>query len=489
MDDVRRLDSRSAGGRDVSRILVVDDEPNVLRAFEEILRGQGYEAVTDARAEEAFARLETEAVDLAILDICMPGINGLEALQRIKRRHPHLPVIIVTGQGTMETAVEATKRGAFDYHLKPFDPEELLQSIAKALEGARLMRGRIEMGAERPAGEAIVGQGRAMQEIYKAIGRVAPTDATVLIRGESGTGKELIARAIYQHSPRNNKPLVAVNCAAIPETLLESELFGYEAGAFTGAARRRIGKLEQAHEGTVFLDEIGDVPLGIQVKILRVLQERQFERLGGSETIGVDVRLIAATNRDLERAMAQGTFREDLYHRLNVVTIRVPPLRQRREDIPTLVDYVLEREARELGVPKPPVSDEALRMLGDHPWPGNVRQLEHCLQRVLIFTRGYPIQAADLAPMLGEAALAGKERLEPSVETQLDALVRRYLSAQSGPGCHEHLMARLEKSRLAEALRRCRGNQTHAARFLGLTRPTLHAKMQKHGLSAEPSDW
>ncbi len=386
----------------MSRILVVDDEAGVLRAFEEILHDQGYETVTARHADEAFARLEAESIDLAILDIRMPGISGLDALERIKQRHPRLPVIIVTGQGTMETAIEATKRGAFDYHLKPFEPAELLLSIGKAFEGARLMRGHLTMGAKPAGGEAIVGQGRAMQAVYKAIGRVAPTDATVLIRGESGTGKELIARAIYQHSRRSEKPLVAVNCAAIPETLLESELFGYEAGAFTGAARRRLGKFAQAHEGTILLDEIGDVPPGIQVKILRVLQQRQFEPLCSENTVQVDVRILAATNRNLEEAMAAGTFREDLYHRLNVVSIHLPPLRERREDIPALVDHFLERESHELGVPKPPIAPEAMAMLCAHPWPGNARQLEHCLERLLIFSHGYPIQAADLAPILGK---------------------------------------------------------------------------------------
>ena len=323
----------------------------------------GTNVVAAAGAEEAIERVKDASLDLVILDVCLPGMSGLDALARLRQAQPTLPVIVMTGQGTTDTAIEATKRGAFDYLLKPFDPAEMLRTIAKALEAARLMKVRLALNPETtlPAADAIVGRNPAMLQLYKAIGRVAPTDATVLIRGESGTGKELVARAVYQHSRRHGKPLVVVNCAAIPEALLESELFGYESGAFTGAMKRRIGKFEQADGGTLFLDEIGDMPPALQAKILRALQDRTFQRLGGNETLQADVRVICATNRDLERAIAAGGFREDLYHRVNVVTLELSPLRQRRDDIPLLVDYFLNRYARAAGVEKPPLAQGGWR--------------------------------------------------------------------------------------------------------------------------------
>ena len=322
-----------------------------------------------------------------------------------------------------------------------------------------------------------------MQQVYKAIGRVAPTDATVLIRGESGTGKELVARAVYQHSLRSQSPLMVVNCAAIPETLLESELFGYEAGAFTGATTRRIGKFQQADGGTIFLDEIGDIPLLVQAKILRLLQEQTFERLGSNETIQVDVRVLCATNRNLEDAIAERFFREDLYHRLNVVTLQLPPLRERREDIPLLVDYFLNRFARGLRLEKPPLSQEALDVLVNYAWPGNVRELEHVVQRLMIFTGGYTIQASDLPPSVttnGQGPQGGKTGTW--TDEQFLAFARTYLDSYRGERAHEALLEKMEKSLIIEALRRSAGNQTRAARLLGLPRPTLHLKMQKHRL-------
>jgi len=471
----------------MDKVLVVDDEPSVLAAFEAVLSAAGHEVVTSRAAEAALRRLENEPFDLVILDICMPGLNGLDALRQIKRRQPKLAVIIMTGQGTMETAVEATKLGAFDYQLKPPDPDEMMRAVEKALEGARLMKGRVAVGTDdaATAADAIIGQSPGMQEVYKAIGRVAATDATVLIRGESGTGKELVARAIYQHSRRSELPLLVVNCVAIPETLLESELFGYEQGAFTGATARRIGKFEQARAGTIFLDEIGDMPPGIQAKILRVLQEKSFERLGGNKTIQVDVRLLTATNRNLEKSIAEGAFRADLYHRLNVVTIHVPPLRQRREGIPRLVHYFLRRFAQELQIGKPPIAADALQLLQNYSWPGNVRELEHCLQRVVIFTRGYPIQAADLPKLLQDGREEKCDWVLDVDDAKLAELVEHYLASHGGAHAHERLLEKVEKLLLGEALRRTKGNQTHAARLLGLPRPTLHAKMQKYGLHSQ----
>jgi nitrogen regulation protein NR(I) len=477
---------------------VVDDEPNVLAAFEEILGEQGHAVSAVGSAEDALARLETDRFQLVIMDICMPGMNGLDALERVRASHPRVPVIIMTAHGTMDTAVEATKRGAFDYQLKPFDPGEMLQTVDKALEAARLMEQPVELDPNCVASgaDAMIGRSPAMQHVYKALGRVAPTDATVLIRGESGTGKELVARAVYQHSRRNERPLLTVNCAAIPETLLESELFGYERGAFTGAVARKIGKFEQAHAGTIFLDEIGDIPLSVQAKILRVLQGRTFERLGGNETIEVDVRLLAATNRNLEKSMAEGTFREDLYHRLNVVTVSLPPLRERREDIPRLVDYFVDRTARDLKIDRPAIAPDALARIADYPWPGNVRELKHCIERLLILTGGHPVQAVDLQPILSREAAASPLRPSGSAplghrplwnREALGDLVEEYLAACGGPGTHERFLEAAERLLLAEALRRTRGNRTHAARLLGLPRPTLHAKMVKYKL-ADPSE-
>ena len=469
----------------MAKILVVDDERSVRRAFEELLASKGHMVVAVRGAEEALVAIDREDCDLAILDICLPGMNGLDALQRIKERRRKLPVIVMTGQGTTNTAIEATKRGAFDYQLKPFRPAEMLRMIARALEAARLMKGNLGLGAETtaPSDEAIVGRSAAMQQVYKAIGRAAPTDATVLIRGESGTGKELVARAVYQHSLRNELPLMVVNCAAIPETLLESELFGYEAGAFTGAMSRRIGKFQQADGGTIFLDEIGDIPLLVQAKILRLLQEQTFERLGSNETIRVNVRVLCATNRNLEEAIAERVFREDLYHRLNVVTLQLPPLRERREDIPPLVDYFLNRFSRGLRLEKPPLSQEALDALVHYSWPGNVRELEHVVQRLMIFTGGYTIQASDLPPLLkARSHLPPRSNPHGWSDAQYLAFAGEYLDFHHGDRAHEVLMEKIDKSLIIEALRRSDGNQTCAARLLGLSRPTLHAKMQKYGL-------
>lgn len=470
----------------MSRIVVVDDERNVRAAFDEILSSQGHTIVAYGTAEAALADVDGQPPDLVIMDVCMPGIGGLEALDRIRLRQPKLPVIIMTGQGTMQTAIEATKRGAFDYHLKPFEPEAMLATVERALEASRLMRRHVALGPDASvhSEDAIIGQGAAMQQVYKQIGRVAPTDATVLIRGESGTGKELVARAIYQHGPRSTGPLVLINCVAIPETLLESELFGHERGAFTGAVGRRLGKFEQADGGTIFLDEIGDLPLSLQAKILRVLQEKTFQRVGGNQTLQVDVRVLAATNRDLESAIAAGSFREDLYHRLNVVTIAVPPLRQRQEDIPRLIDYFLQRFSRELKIATPPVAPEALEMLRGYSWPGNVRELEHTIHRTLIFTRGHSIQAADLLP-LGSRGAAGDDRQPVADLRQLAQYVRAHLDQPRSDRPFDDVMETVERLLLVEALDRCQGNQSQAARLLGIARPTLHAKLQKLGLHGD----
>ncbi len=468
----------------MSKILVVDDETGVRNAFQDMLVDLGHEVLTASTGEAGLELVRRDPPQVVITDLSMPGMGGLEAFRQIRAIDPKLPVIIMTGRGTMDTAIEATKLGAFDYQLKPFEPEAMLAAIARALESVRLMERGVALNPEEPvsAADAIIGESTVMQEVFKSIGRVAPTDATVLIRGESGTGKELVARAIYQHSLRAAAPLLVVNCVAIPETLLESELFGYERGAFTGANSRKIGKFEQAHGGTIFLDEIGDIPASVQAKLLRVLQQRTLQRVGGNETIQVDVRILAATNRPLERAIADNLFREDLYHRLNVVSVVMPPLGDRRGDIPKLVQYFLDRYSLELKIERPVISDEALDVICKADWPGNVRQLEHCIYRVLIFTRGYPIQVGDVY-RARDSDQTVQQPFAQSLEQSLGELVGRYLDVRIGERAHEELLDQLDRLLVEEALRRTNGNQTHAAQLLGLSRPTLHAKMQRHGIA------
>jgi len=350
------------------------------------------------------------------------------------------------------------------------------------------MRSRVEMaaGPKEISADAIIGQSNAMQEMYKAIGRVAPTDATVLIRGESGTGKELVARAIYQHSLRADRAFVVINCVAIPETLLESELFGYEKGAFTGAVSSRMGKIQHANRGSVFLDEIGDMPLGIQAKILRLLQEKSIERLGGSKPIPVDVRIIAATNRDLETALTEGLFREDLYYRLKVVTISLPPLRERLDDIPLLAEYFLSRLTRDMRVDNPGMTEEAKGVLNNHDWPGNVRELANTIQKALIFSRGGPIRKKDISQAIRDerpTLAADKVTLDEAVRQW----VQQSLSSGTGTDLFRSMTDRFAKILISEALNLTGGNRTRAAKLLGVSRPTLLAKIAKYHLRTETS--
>src|SRR5258705_323898 len=336
----------------------------------------------------------------------LPGLNGLDLVRELHAANPRLPIILMTAHGTTETAIQATKSGAYDYLLKPFEIPEFIELVEKALKSSRLMTEPVELGGSGDAREALVGNSRGMQSIYKEIGRIASKPVNVLIRGETGTGKELIARAIFQHSDRANAPFVAINCAAIPETLLESELFGHERGAFTGATERRIGRFEQADRGAIFLDEIGDMTVGTQVKLMRILQEKTFQRLGGKETIPVDVRILAATNRDLEAAIRQQQFREDLYYRLSVVVINLPPLRNRREDIPPIVRYFLQKHGPDLGTPEPSIHPDAIDFLQACSWPGNVRELENVVRKALLLAQSYTITVHHLQTVLNKTAAA-----------------------------------------------------------------------------------
>jgi len=472
----------------MGHILIVDDDAQLRQSFEKLLNAEGHTVKTASSGEAAIALVQAAVPDLVIMDVRMPGMSGLEAFRAIHEIEPKLPVIIMTAFGTTDTAIEATKLGAFEYVLKPPEIPDILALISQALEAGRFMRSRVELDVapDTTAADAIIGKSKPMQEVYKAIGRVAPTDATVLIRGESGTGKELVARAIYQHSLRSAKPFLIINCVAIPETLLESELFGYEKGAFTGAVNRRVGKFEQAHGGTVFLDEIGDMPFSIQAKILRLLQERSIERLGGREPIPVDVRIIAATNRDLEAALAQGRFREDLYYRLKVVTLWLPPLKERSEDITLLADYFLARFAKEMSLSNPGTTAEARLLLQNYPWPGNVRELANAMQKALIFSRGYPIDPDDVSRAIGGESQA-REAGDQQTEEIVRQWVRQTLAAGEGKDVFETCMDHFASLIISEALDLTSGNRSRAAKLLGISRPTLLSKIDKYRLRMETS--
>jgi nitrogen regulation protein NR(I) len=470
------------------KILIIDDDDQLRKSFHKLLLEEGYHVAAAASGEEGVEMVAAEAPDVVVLDMRLPGMSGLAAFQAIHAMEPKLPVIMMTAYATTDSAIEATKMGAFDYILKPFEIPDMLEVIRQAEEAGRFMRSPVDLSgtAVQGSGEAIVGRSRPMQDVYKAIGRVAASDATVLIRGESGTGKELVARAVYQHSQRAGRPFMVINCVAIPENLLESELFGYEKGAFTGATHRRLGKIEQAHGGTVFLDEIGDMPFSIQAKLLRLLQERSLERLGGRETIPVDVRIIAATNRDLEQALSEGRFREDLYYRLKVVTIPLPPLRERSEDIPLLTDFFLSRFAQERGQASPGITPDALDALQTHPWPGNIRELANTLQKILIFNRGGPIQAEEVTQTLDHGVAASGPA--PAVtDDLLRSWIRDFLRRGEGADLFEAGMDRFASLVIGEALNLTAGNRSRAARLLGLSRPTLHAKIDKYRLKLETS--
>jgi nitrogen regulation protein NR(I) len=464
------------------RVLVVDDESDVHYSFERLFARKGIEILSATSGEEALECVDSDHIDLVLMDIRMSGLSGLETLKRLKDRHPKIPVIIMTAYGSTQTAIESMKFGAYDYILKPFDVRKLESLVEQALSLSRTMHQVVHFplaGHLPDRGEGIVGKSEPMQEVYKQIGQVAPSNVTVLLTGERGTGKELVARAIYHHSRRAHKPFLPINCAAIPVDLLESELFGHEKGAFTGAHYRRIGKLEQSNGGTVFLDEIGDMPLPTQAKLLRFLQDQTFERLGGAETIRVDVRLIVATNRDLGRLMADGRFRPDLFDRLNVVRIHLPPLRERKEDIPLLVDYFLQRFRDELGRNVRGLSRSALQRLMAYHWPGNVRELENRLKRAVVLTRSGTLTPEDLFRDPDES-------LELPAAGDAREKIRRHIreifrTLNTSPSA-EAWLPLLEKEAIVEALRLTGGNQSQAARLLGINRNTLRNKIRAFGL-------
>jgi DNA-binding NtrC family response regulator len=445
----------------VSSILIVDDDDQLRFSFQKLLALEGYEVRVAASGEAGLEAVKSRLPDLVVMDVRMPGMSGLETFRAMREVDSKLPVVIMTAYGTTETAIEATKLGAFDYVLKPFEVPEVLSVIDQAIDAGRFMRSRVTMdGAPGHApADALIGKSEAMQEIYKAIGRVAPTDATVLIRGESGTGKELVARAVYQHGLRSDKPFLVINCVAIPETLLESELFGYERGAFTGAQNRKIGKIEQASGGTVFLDEIGDMPLSIQAKILRLLQERSIERLGGREPIPVDVRIIAATNRNL---------------------------RERKSDAFLLTEYFLARFAREMDIDNPGVNPEVQAVLAGHLWPGNVRELANTVQKALIFSRGCPIRPDDINQAIHEQH-GRSETDDDTAEEAIAMWVRRQLTSEEGGNIFGNVMDHFASILISEALNLTGGNRTRASKLLGLSRPTLQAKIEKFQLKIKTS--
>ncbi len=470
-----------------ARILIADDEDSLRWVLEKGLRGVGYDVTSVKDGEEAVRVFEAQPFDLVFLDVRMPGLDGLTALERIRDLRPDVYVIVMTAHGSMDTAIKAMQRGAYDYLNKPFDLDEVLLLSERALAASRLTQevARLRTGlAEVREFSALIGRHPRMQDVYKTIGRIAGTDVTVLLRGESGTGKELVARAIHHYSRRSGRPFVAVSCAAIPGTLLESEMFGHERGAFTDAKERRLGKFELAHGGTLYLDEIGDTPVDLQTKLLRALQERTIERVGGHESIAIDVRVLAATNRDLEALMKEGRFREDLYYRLNVVTVNLPPLRERRRDIPLLVEHFLAKHVEELG--ERAVAPEALDRLVGYDWPGNVRELENVVQRAMVMATAGVIlpEHLPIGPVSAAASVAVDATLEEIIERKLMECVRG-LRERSSANLYDLVVGLVEKPLLRAVLRETSGNQVRAAQILGINRNTLRKKLTEHGIDPD----
>jgi nitrogen regulation protein NR(I) len=477
----------------MSKLLLIDDEADVQYSFQRIFDSPEIELTTASSGEEGLRLLPKLNPDLVVMDVRMGGITGLETLRRMRQMDSKLLVILMTAYGTTQTAIEAMKLGAYDYLLKPFDLPRLKEVIANALKAANDMR---QVVSYQPLLESedyevgIVGKSEAMHNVFKLIGQLAATDVTALITGETGTGKELVARAIYHHSNRSQHPFLAINCAAIPEQLLESELFGHERGAFTGATMQRIGKFEQCNRGTLFLDEIGDMSPATQTKILRVLQSGTFERVGGNQPIQVDVRIIAATNRPLEQAVSARQFREDLFYRLNVVRIQLPALRDRREDIRLLVNYFLKKFAKDRQCSPKSLGPGVIKALEKYHWPGNVRELENVIRRALVIAKGDAILTGDLpAEITGEGTAAGLLTAPASGATEaggtdLAALARQLFQwARRDPKLK--VIPAVERELVIQALKETSGNQVHAARMLGITRATLRKRIEKFTIQKE----
>ncbi len=455
----------------MQRVLVVDDEESVCQMLCDLLEAEGYRVSAAVHASRALEYLKGEDINAALVDIRMPDVDGLEFITRVQEDGYSLPIILMTAYGTTDTAIQAMKLGAFDYVLKPFNIDELLLTVKKAVEVDRMAREvkalRQELAGKAPGEkiEELIGRSPAMQEVYKQIGKVADTDYTLLILGETGTGKELVAGAVHRNSRRKDGPFVRINCAAIPENLLESELFGYEKGAFTGAANKKLGKFELAQGGTLFLDEISEMPLGMQVKLLRVLQEKEFERVGGTRTVKVDARIVAATNRDLSQMVHEGLFREDLYYRLNVVTIQVPPLRERKEDIRLLAAYFTQGAAAKLGKPVHGVSEEAVDVFQAYDWPGNVRELKNICERAVVLARGVLVTRDELPVTLQPGF-----RQEAGIRWVGQTL--------------QEILSDVERNIILHALKEHNYNRTKTSQALGISRRTLYGKIKEYGLDS-----
>ncbi len=473
----------------IKRILVADDEESMRWVLSKALTKQGFQVDLASDGKEALLMSRKQSYDLAVLDIKMPGLSGLELLSKFQEECPQALVVIMTAESSMKNAVEAMKRGAYDYLTKPFDLDALDAIIFKAQKASAVSAEvsvlKQEVKDHYQLERTIIGQSQPMQKIYKVLGKIAPSNVTILIYGESGTGKELIARAIHFNSPRLGKPFIALNCAAIPRELLESELFGHEKGAFTGATEKKIGKFEQAKEGTLFLDEIGDMPLELQAKLLRVLQEKEVTRTGGNSTIQVNTRIVAATNQDLKEKVQQKKFREDLYYRLNVVPLELPPLRERREDIPTLVDYFLTKAGQEYASPATGLTKETMKLLREYSWPGNVRELENCIQRASLLSPDVLLNVADFPSLEpGQVNSGTGASLEGLITQKLQSSLAQ-IDLQDMNNLYEMVLHQMERPLINIVLQKTRGNQVKAAEVLGINRNTLRKKIQVLNISTK----
>ncbi|MCL2723253.1 MAG: sigma-54 dependent transcriptional regulator [Polyangiaceae bacterium] len=462
------------------QVLIVDDEPNLRKILAAQLSRDGYDVLLAEDGEQGLALMREHHIDLVVTDLKMPKVDGMTLLREALREGPELPIVMITAHGTVDTAVEALKLGAFDYLTKPFDKDEVRQVVAKALKTRQLAEEDASSAPKDVPGArfGIIGQSPGLTDLYAVLERVADSPTTVLITGESGTGKELVARALHDHSSRRSKPFIKVNCAAIPKELIESELFGYERGAFTGAVSSKPGRFELANGGTLFLDEIGEIPVEMQVKLLRALQESEFERVGGIKTIRIDVRLVAATNRDLKKLIAQAAFREDLFYRLNVVSLRLPALRERASDIPLLTEHFLAKFNDRLKKHVAGIEQEALDVLAAHTWPGNIRELENVMERAVLFCDAPKLRVRDL-PVELRGVNSSMAPPPDSVNLPADGGLKEHVKVA---------MNRLERELVSRALKQTNGNVTHAARLLKISRKGLQLKMKELGLREGASE-